>query len=221
MTVFFAAALVWWLWLIPRTLLQTPLLSVVISPRSLGECAPLDLLMLGNQDLPTSSGLVSQSLLKVAMMRDQSSVYYTTTPPSVQILNAVVTCQSLALTARRYSTSSVLVHYTCSGVACHQISHSIQRLNYVHLFSFVCKESVNLYTGWDYVPGYNVQIDRLTSNTISSASLAREGSCELCINYPSLIKHPRFHPASGCLGMLLLRVMLCTGTSCSIWLMHV
>lgn len=196
-----AIILTWWLWLVPSTLLQTPQLSAVTSPQSLGECATFDNLMLGNLVEPRTSGLVSRSLLAVAMRKDPSSIYHTTVTPSVQIISAVVTCQSLAIFATRYSTSSVLVHYTCRGVACEQRQENIQTLSYVHLFSFVCEESVNLYTTWDYVPGFSISIDRITTNTISNPNIASNGSCAFCINDPLFVKNPRFRPTSGCLGM--------------------
>lgn len=205
------AKLTWWLWLVPRTLLQTPQLSAVISPRSLGECATFDVLMLGNHEEPSTTGLVSRSLLAAAMRRHQSSLFHTTENPSVQIMSAVVTCQSLALPTTRYSTTSVLVRYTCRGIACEQRPTNIQTLTYVHLFSFVCEESVNLYTTWDYVPGFRVFVDRITTNTIAHPNIAGNGSCASCINDPSLVEleNPRFNSASGCLGMYVY-LMLCS-----------
>lgn len=191
--------LILWLWLL-RALSQSPLLSTVTSPRPLGECAALDILTLGNFQKPHTSGLVPHTLVTVAMRKDPSSMFFTTQTPSVQMISAVITCQSLATSTTRYSTTSVLVHYSCRGVACEQQPNNIQTLSYVHLFSFVCEETVNLYTSWDFIPGYSIFVDRITTNSILNPVTSQSGSCSACINDPALSNNPRFRPPSGCIG---------------------
>lgn len=194
------AMLILWLWLAVRALSQSPLFSTVSSPRSLGECAALNILTLGKPQKPHTSGLVPYTLVTIAMRRDPFSPFFTTQTPFVQIISAVITCQSLASSTNKYSTTSVLVHYTCRGIACEQQSNNVQTLSYVHLFSFVCEETVNLYTSWDFILGYSVFVDRITTNSISNPTISQSGSCAACVNDPALNHNPRFRPVSGCIG---------------------
>ena len=177
-----------------------PLLSVVRSLGSLGECAEFDSSALGNHKQPAKSGLVPRALLEVAMRRDPSAMLYTDTLPVVQIVDSVVTCQSLSHNTSTYSTSSVLVQYTCRGIACEQLSHDLRNLTYVHLFSFVCDSETNQYTYWDNILGFSLHIDRMTPNAILHANVAAKGSCALCSNDPLFYKDFLFRPVLGCLG---------------------
>lgn len=192
--------LVWWLLSIPVAISQLPLLANVVSPRLLGECTPLAVSILGNTGNPGTNGLIPRSLVAIATARDRTSIYYTTKTPSVQIVRVAVTCQSSAPHISMYNTISVLVNYTCSGVACEQQPNSVRTIHYVHLFSFVCDSSNSQYTLWDYVPGYSVYVNRTTNNLMSNPTIASEGSCSLCSNDPSFVDNPRFEPVTGCVG---------------------
>lgn len=176
--------------IIPMVASQLPQLSTI--PKMLGECAAISILMLGNTDKPDTKGLVPSSLVAIAMKMDQYSLYYTTQAPSVQIMNAVVTCQSLAVHVPRYSTTSVLVDYTCSGVACEQLPDNLQSVSYVHLFSFICENTTNV-----WVPG---SINRTTTNSISNPVTSLYGLCSLCTNNSTLISITRFDSVTGCVG---------------------
>lgn len=177
-----------------------PLLSDVRSPIPLGECAEFNHSVLGNHEQPDTSGLVPRALLDVAMRRNPSEIFYTNILPVVQIKNSVVTCQSLSRNTSKYSTSSVLVEYICTGIACEQSPSELQNLTYVHLFSFVCDSGTNQYTFWDYVLGYQLHVDRITTNAILNTTISAEGSCTLCSNDPTLTKDPLFSEVSGCLS---------------------
>lgn len=193
----FTSILIWWLFSIQLAVSQLPLLAYIVSPRLLGECLTLAISHLGNTANPDTNGLVPRSLVTIAMARDQTSIFYTTEVPPVQIMRGVVTCQSSAAYVSRYNTISVLVDYTCRGIACEQQPNDIKTVRYVHLFSFVCDGE---YTTWDYVPGYSIYVNRTTTNLISSPIITREGSCSLCSNDPTFIDTPRYDPVTACVG---------------------
>ena len=190
---------IWWALLSLGVFSQVPQLSNVTAPPFGEGCFTLKPSMLGNLNALTSSGLVAQSLLAVAMNRDQSSIYHTSQYPLVQIVDAVRTCESLAVFGHLYNTASFLVSYLCKGVACEQAAISTNSKAYIHLFSFVCERGPNLYRTWDFVPGYSVFVNRTTKNSISSPVTATSGQCTLCITGS---KEPGFDPVTGCLGTL-------------------
>jgi hypothetical protein len=189
--------LLWWLLLIIRALSQIPELSTNARPWLFGRCTSLKRSLLGDFHHPSNSGLISHSLVTVAK-KNQSSIYYTTELPSVRVFHAVRTCQSHDVSLSKYNTASFLVSYTCRGVACEQPSDNIQATRYVHLFSFAC-HTTNRYTTWDFIPGYEVHIDRTTTNSISNPVATASGSCSLCSNDPALKSNPLFNLVTGCI----------------------
>lgn len=189
------------LFLTPRIAYPGPLFSTVTIPPLIGNCVSLETSELGTLNIASTRGLVSKGLVTVAMRRDMSSVYHTSQRPLVRIVRAVRTCQSRAIDESWFNTASFLVSYTCSGIACEQLPDDVRTLSYVHLFSFVCQNGSNVYTTWDYVTGYDIHINRTTTNSVSNLVTTLDGSCVLCTNDPALDVNPRFDPITGCVGM--------------------
>lgn len=193
----YGGLLTWWL-LMVRTFSQLPQLSAITKPRLFGKCRSLEPFMLGEFQHPSRTGLVSYSLVAIAR-RDQSQAYLTTQFPSVQIVSAVRTCQSRDVLIAEYNTASFLVSYTCKGIACEQPPDNVRIVSYVHLFSFVCQRN-HQYTVWNHVPGYDVHINRTTTNSISNPTTTLSGSCALCTTDPIFYNNPHFDPVTGCIG---------------------
>ena len=198
--------LFWWFLFAIKVLAQLPELSVIARPGLFGRCTSLESSMLGDFHYPSTLGLVPHSLMAIAR-RDQYSRYYTTELPSVRVMSAVRTCQSHDVSVSKYNTASFLISYSCRGIACNQPPGEVQNRTYVHLFSFICRNS-NHYTSWDFIPGFEVHINRSTTNSISKPVTTLSGSCTLCTNDPAFNHNPQFDPVTGCICKLRLKSLM-------------
>ena len=183
-----------------------PTYSIVRGP-SLGNCSSIESSVLGGLFTPSTSGLVPSTLLAIASRRDLTSGFRTDQPPAVQILGIVPICESFDVERFKFNTVTVLVRYTCIGVACEQLPQATRTLTYVHLFSFVCQDGA--YTTWDSIyPEYNLHLNRTTTYSFTDPRVARNGSCALCTNDPEYFlqgdrDNSRYDPVTGCVGKLI------------------
>ena len=151
----------------------------------LGACANLtsagEVHQLGSQSEPSQEGLVAQALLEDAARTE----FATKTLPSVLILRFKTLCVSYApgrynQSDRKYTSTGVLVFFTCAGVACLQQSESIFTRTYQSLFSFVCTAN-NTYATYGHLErvGVITQVDRDTRSNFQNTIPDFE-NCRLC-----------------------------------------
>ena len=166
-----------------------------------GSCGHLEISQLGSFGEPSISGLVPSNLQHSAQERSQGDPLYTMDYPLVRINSAVITCESRSTMRIGYGTVSVIVEFTCRGVACQQFQ--VRNRTYSHLFSFVCRPGGAIYETQMSIDGFRASINRDTTNSVSNTVTASDDSCMLCTNDISVQTDSRFQQETGCLGMLL------------------
>ena len=167
-----------------------------------GSCGRFNLSLLGKSEAPSQLGLVAKNLHFFAP--------FNTPLPLIQIKRAIRTCESLSLSRNEYVTVTVLVWYTCTGIACGKASYEDGSSDvYMHLFSFACN-SKNTYSTLDFFAQHPF-VNRSTTN--SGFTRSRPGSCTLCTVDPALQDHPnmssKYYPVTGCLGTSLVVSIFC------------
>lgn len=189
-----------WLFPIPglTDVIATPQHSVQRSDL-FGSCGHLEISQLGSFGEPSISGLVPSNLQYSAQERSEDDPFYTMDYPLVRINSAVITCESRSPMRTGYGTVSVIVEFTCIGVACEQTQ--LQNRTYSHLFSFVCRPGGTIYETQMSIDGFRASIYLDTTNSVSNTVTASDGSCVLCTNDISVQTDPRFQQETGCLGM--------------------
>lgn len=125
---------------------QPPQYSVGERAKHFGSCLPIRKDDLGPYEAhgrtytPEKRGLVVSQLLLEAQERAPEETIIPV--PTVLIQSMRVTCQAPTARTRsaRYASTSVLVAYTCSGVACYNSidSNPTNANNYIHFFYFQC-----------------------------------------------------------------------------------
>lgn len=179
-------------------LIVTPQLSAQRSDL-FGSCGHLEISQLGSFAEPSTSGLVPSNHQYSAQERVQDDPFYTMDYPFVRINSAVITCESRSPMRIGYGTVSVIVEFTCIGVACGQTQ--LENTTYSHLFSFVCRPGVSIYEIQTSIDGFRASINQDTTNSVSNTITASDDSCMLCTNDISVQTDPRFQQETGCFGM--------------------
>ena len=88
-------------------LLMTALFSVAA-----GQCPPVTLAELGTTDSPSDRGLIAESYASNSSGNPAAAV------PDVQVFALNIVCLGGTAARERYSMLSVVVNYSCAGVAC-------------------------------------------------------------------------------------------------------
>jgi hypothetical protein len=189
---------------------RIPLESLWLLNDTFGSCEPFQLPQLGSFTEATEQGLVAQNLQFLAHNDfAKSSTLYTMESPRVQIIQASILCSSRAIVRNRFSTVTIRVQYTCTGVACGQEPSDVREREYTHLFAFACTVSGNEYATLDNFMKHP-HVNRSDDNHVHTFN--RE--CSFCTVDPTIQDGQGriFHGDIGCLGMLC-RVVGLMGTS--------
>lgn len=195
--------IIFWTVLIPMVVTQLPTFSS--SSETLGNCVDIEsqLNLLGGQTQPSTDGLIPRNLLVVAQDdHSPSDEYYTTQRPEVVVHSAKITCGSdTPFRNNTFGTVSLLVNYSCRGVACQQRPSEVRSMLYLHQFAFVCETRSNSFTLYSQIAGYAAPVQRSTTNRIHDTVVADAGSCRRCGINPSPVAN--YDRLTGCFSMLI------------------